>query len=825
MDKATSIVAAFEAGKLPSTQQVNQFIDWLDKVGITSTETLSTGNLSSRGRLLANRVRDVLDAYKQLGMNKNGDNILQEAMWHLSEGDITNITTPKTTSIDKDKVTSDINAIRSSLRSLLSVFWTSLASESSSLLNEFASFTRLSLADAAELIEVSASGAKEGLRDIEKGVEKGERTNITGRSKERVEAEQGDAKVQWEHGIDAMKGAGDHVIDAGRGIGSFAQDKVDRTSGRVHDAYLKICDRTQSDSAFRDSIDMILSVIQKRLNQSMDSAASASAQNFSLSSFINDPSPEQHVPKALHIFQTLLERLSSTPLDPVMDKAHICVSYIGSDSNIRGWFDEFFDLARKNLTQPGYVRSGESKHKRKDLRERWKVLLEKDSNWKRAIDDLKTELSKFQNGIDSDKDLNILKDAHAKLGADIEGGLVEVGGEAETGLEALMERTTWFWQDIIRVYLPRMVSVLGDLPIPRTEYKDSEIEFVLENLDISSLNLLPSHVYIRNITDVDIKTSSSPESSSQTSIGTLTRIKIEALQLTLKDVSFWYKDLQATALAPSEFTGLLGFTLPAQGVAVDIKVRLIPHTIAGPGSRHQLNHFHVVEYVKVEISEDVKMEVKESNHGILFSMFKPIFVMRFREALEKTLAGQIRAAIEWVDGVAWDVGKRREVFEDTGLGGGASVFAALWSEIGRFKRERLERGEAEVGWKATGTGVIVEQQQSGADVQFAMGAEPQILSGKKRGPLGTASEPLGERIGDVVKDATGMDIDVNAGDVQQAGQRAKAQVKGAAGQAMSQAQGLVQEGQTKIQTFKKSVGAKKANELNSDGWRSQAFDI
>jgi hypothetical protein len=73
MDKATSITAALDAGKLPSTQQVNQFIDWLDKVGITSVEPASSGHLSSQGRLLANRVRDVLDAYKQLGLNKNGE--------------------------------------------------------------------------------------------------------------------------------------------------------------------------------------------------------------------------------------------------------------------------------------------------------------------------------------------------------------------------------------------------------------------------------------------------------------------------------------------------------------------------------------------------------------------------------------------------------------------------------------------------------------------------------------------------------------------------------------------------------------------------------
>ena len=103
------------------------------------------------------------------------------------------------------------------------------------------------------------------------------------------------------------------------------------------------------------------------------------------------------------------------------------------------------------------------------------------------------------------------------------------------------------------------MSKIRDIPIPRlvlsdclvlsythlqkkirTEYKGDEIEFVLENLDVSSFNILPSHIYIGNITDVDIQTSASPSTPSRTSIGALTHIHIQALQLALKDVSLWY---------------------------------------------------------------------------------------------------------------------------------------------------------------------------------------------------------------------------------------------------------------------------------------------
>ncbi|KAG6852139.1 hypothetical protein C0991_002655, partial [Blastosporella zonata] len=791
MDKATSVLAAIDAGKLPSTQQLNDFIDWLNNVGIASVEPTSSGNLSSQGRLLAKRVRQVLDAYKKLGSNKNGDNILQEALWHLTQGDI------ETSGIDTDQAKTDLNTIRTSLRNLLSIIWTSLSSESGSLIDDFASFTRLSLADAAELIESSAGTAKLSLRDIEQGVQKGERTTITGRDKQRAEEEAGDVKVKWEHGMDAVKGAGDSVIDTGRSASSTIKQTSEKTSSRVQDAYLKvhplflpniavgswfskICDRAQSDPKYRDSIDSIMSILQNRVHQTLDASISGS-----LASLVSDPTPEQHIPKALELIQTLLERLSATPLDPLFDKVKICLNTISGDPQLRKWFDDFFNLARKNLTKESYVRSEESNKKRKELRTRWKNLLdEEDGKWRKAVGEVNMELTKLQEGLLADKDLTELKEAHIQLGQDVERGLVEAGDQAETGLEALMERATWFWQDLFRVYAPRLVNFLGEIPIPRTEYKDSEIEFVLENLDISSLNLLPSHVYIRNITDID------------------------AVQLALKDVSFYYKDLNASAISPSSFSGLLALTLPPQGISLDIKVRLIPSSVPSSSrdSRIAWDHYHIVEHVQVGISEDVKLEVKESNHGVLLAMFKPIFVLRLRDALDKTLAGQVRAAIEWADAVAYDVGRRREVFEDTGaVGGGAAFLAAIWSEVGRLRRESAQAGTG-VEWRATGTGVVVEHGDG--DVQFAMGAEPQILSGDKRGPLGTASEPLAERLGVIVQDVTGIDVNEAAGQMEDDATR----VKQTAVHAKSQSKGLVKDGQKKVQTFQRSIEVKKAQE-------------
>ena len=283
------------------------------------------------------------------------------------------------------------------------------------------------------------------------------------------------------------------------------------------------------------------------------------------------------------------------------------------------------------------------------------------------------------------------------------------------------------------------------------------------------------------------------------------------MQLKLNDVSFWYHDKTASSITPNEFTGLLALTLPSKGIDVDLKIRLIPSTIPAHSkdSRVSLEHFHVIEKVAVSISEDVDIQVRESNHSVLMTLFKPIVVMRLKDALEKTLSEELRGVVEWMDGVAWDVARRREVFEDTGLSRGGSLTAALWSELGRLQREGMDDGI--VGWRATGTGVIVE----GGKTTLAIGAEPQILGGEKRGPLGTGSESLEEQSGKAV---AGMDVDVDV-------DKAAAGIREVLEDVEGQAKGLVKEGKKQAVGFRKSVERKRKEEIRTKGWQSASFDL
>ncbi|OJT14057.1 hypothetical protein TRAPUB_9391 [Trametes pubescens] len=717
VDKSSSILAALNAGKLPSHEQIAQGIDALLAAPVLNNEPATgSGELSAQGAEIQNGIRNLLTAYKKLGENKNADNIIQESLWHLSKVDPKNTTTSLSAmDVDTDQGTQDARAVAHAAHTLVNTLWETVSHEGRSVFHDFASFMRLALADAADYVGESAQNAAGALRDVDKDVQKGERNELGVKRKAEDDPEDGDVRAKFERTMDSTKEVGSKVIGAGQTAIATGQDLADRSSTRLQDAYYKICDRAQNDEDYHKSISTIFGLAEKWINRSLDAAGDVN-QATSLDAFIDDPTPEKHLINGVRGLREALERLAGgKSLDGFFGAFRNCGVDIQQDPAVRRWVDAFIAHLRKSLDEAGYARSEEAQKKSDKLRKEWSELLDKDSDkgrkWKEDVAELKREASEFQTAIDQDEDLRAVRRAHTKLGEDLENGLLVAGS---TGSQSLMERAPWFWQDVFNVYLPKLVGMVKDIPIPRTEYKDDEVEFVLEDLDISTFSLLPGHAYIRNITDIDIKAPSAGEA--ETAVGALTRVYLQGLQIQLKEVLFYYKDKTA-AIGPADFTGILEFTLPPQGIDVDIVVRNIPNSPEGLKERERRNAFVEIQRVDVKVTEDVELSVKESNHQILVSVFRPIMLSRLCDALQTVLEAQLRAGLQWADAFAWDVGRRAEVFSDTGLPRGASLVAGFWSELGH-----LQKGEGGLlaGWKATGTGVIKKDAATGA--QFAMGA-------------------------------------------------------------------------------------------------------
>ncbi len=323
---------------------------------------------------------------------------------------------------------------------------------------------------------------------------------------------------------------------------------------------------------------------------------------------------------------------------------------------------------------------------------------------------------------------------------------------------------------------------------------------MLEDLDISSMGLLPGQVFIRNITDVEIAAPS--DGTSSMAVGALTHVHVKGVQLQLSQLSFYYRDLTST-VGPSEFTGLAEITLPPEGVDLDIKVRLIPNTTAGLEQRAEQKRFTRVDHVGISFSDDADVRVTESNHPVLLTMFRPLLTARLRSALQNTLSAHIRSALECLDAVVWDITVRAEVFEDAGLARGQALAAGWWSELGRLRRMH---GGLAAGWRATGSGVM---RDAGGAAEIAIGVEPQVLGPEKHGPKGTLAQPMSERAREA-----GVSADIS-----------RESVEGAAKDVVGKAKEGAKAGLRKVRTFEEMIAEKQQEEESNEGWQSGAFDL
>jgi len=125
----------------------------------------------------------------------------------------------------------DYQAFVVSLRTSLEIFWNNAATEGFGVLSDFASFTRLSLADTAELVAENSSKTAEKLRSVEGEVQSGERDPV-GQTKE--ELENADAREVFEKSMDTAKDYGSVAIGAAQSAGRKSSELTGRSRTRLH---------------------------------------------------------------------------------------------------------------------------------------------------------------------------------------------------------------------------------------------------------------------------------------------------------------------------------------------------------------------------------------------------------------------------------------------------------------------------------------------------------------------------------------------------------------------------------------------------------------
>ena len=248
--------------------------------------------------------------------------------------------------------------------------------------------------------------------------------------------------------------------------------RLSHISYRFH----QICDRAQDNQEYHDSISTIFSVIRKWLHKSLDTAGDVNTDT-SLESFIDDPTPEQHLIKAVRGARQFFERQADgKSLDDFFAALRVCGVDIQRDQKLRSWMDDYLDYMQKCLDQKGYVRSDEASETREQLKARWDKMMDPENpedgeegrKWREDVGKLRAEWNDFYKALYAGKDLGRVRRAQTKLADDLESAFATAASKAaDKAMEIAPDQPVWMWQDIFNAYIPRLLSLLKDIPIPR----------------------------------------------------------------------------------------------------------------------------------------------------------------------------------------------------------------------------------------------------------------------------------------------------------------------------------------------------------------------
>ncbi|KAH8826689.1 hypothetical protein DL96DRAFT_1209672 [Flagelloscypha sp. PMI_526] len=582
-----------------------------------------------------------------------------------------------------------------------------------------------------------------------------------------------------------------------------------RTWPKIRDALFALAERAQKDKAYHESLSAVFKLAEDWF-------------------FQVDPLSISIIPFAKQILARVANERSTNLF---FGGLTLVLSAVKEDPKVRVFFEDAFAFGKRCLDEAGFVGSEEFTSSVETFKARWSSLPDEAPAWKTSWDKLTQAWDDVRTAIAKDPDCEMLRSTVTRLVDDVMTGV----GSSQPG-DSIFTRFSWLWTDLFSIYLPAILSMLRDIPIPRVEYRDWMTEFVLENLDLSTMLVNPAHVHLSNLANYDMHTDEAGHSKS--TITFITRLKAQGISAEIDKVSFWYRDKTAAYGRPSDYSGrICNFDIPPEGLDLDMQFRLIP---ANPGTstspeRERRKAFHIVDNVSVTLVEGEMMDfdIEDCNHTVLLSLFKPMFVTRLRQALERTLSYLLWAMFEAVDSAAWEIFTMTKEYLWRGMGLGPSVQAALAEEWDHLKQATEDHGEDKPGTTFTSSGIIIRliDPPTKLPYAFALGSEPQILGPEKKGPGAAAAVNVGGAT--MNGTATATPAPLLAPPPMSPGSTFGSMLGSLSAYAMgSRATTPVNEAENKFEvpkkvqlTFRKAIEEKAEQEKRRKGWESEAFNM
>lgn len=182
------------------------------------------------------------------------------------------------------------------------------------------------------------------------------------------------------------------------------------------------------------------------------------------------------------------------------------------------------------------------------------------------------------------------------------------------------------YRDAIDVFLPRLIALVKEIPLPRIEYKSQDIDFVIDSLSIQSASFIPDSVRVIQHNDLSLVQGYAAYAADYD--GSL-RIRVDGLRFNAESISYWVD--KKSGLFPFEDEGLLDISFDNKGVSFDVELE--------SASEDDRETFFVVKDVNVDIS-DLDYSISKNRSWLLWFGQSTVGGL-IRKSLKSSLETQI----------------------------------------------------------------------------------------------------------------------------------------------------------------------------------------
>ncbi|KAL5335960.1 hypothetical protein BJX70DRAFT_305582 [Aspergillus crustosus] len=595
------MLRAFTEGYMPSTEQTIANLRTLLAFDLLSPRNPDIGSV---GRQIVRDVRLWISLLIELLQTKNGDDQLQELIWHLSHGKATVHAGHLVERAAHTKAKANTKAAYDSLRTVGNLLLTNsdfrlFVEDLTTVGREIFSDTAFSLSKASRRAGKKLKPSQEDQKALSgAGADEGhEVTNEELREEVNHVADVAKAELV-KTGQEAKESAEEHL----------SGKEQETLIYRLKQTVLKLRERRD----YSDSVATLARLLQHYatiyVNAATDVASTAEEE-----SEVNEDL-KQAVQKFWALLQTLGDPKEWQALE---QRFHDVLRHASGDPDFEKLVSEIGSAFQELLTNPDAFDSAPEKIE--ELKEKSKQV-GTESSLRQDVDRFFAQAKRAVHSISQDQTISKLLQTSRKLYKDV-----------SDGYHNRRERLP---ADLLEIFLPLVLRSIQYIPIPRLEISAPEVDLLVENLilepghTVNFSSFLPYRMHVTTRNDIDVVKRHSKKTT--TDLKTTFAVSVCGINVSATEFGYWLRTHKMLFFYLKD-QGIASFFLDKRGIDISLDVEI---------GRDRLEQIFTLRGVRVRIHK-LDYKVHKGKWRFLIWLTKPFLKHMIRRVLEKQIAEQI----------------------------------------------------------------------------------------------------------------------------------------------------------------------------------------